>query len=86
MKGITYMTGGQLAVALKQVGWTPSRFADMTGTKRERVVRWLNDGDNIPRWVPILLTSLTVPTALDLVGRAHQHLLHDQNDQMKAAS
>lgn len=82
MKGITYMTGGQLAVALKQVGWDAGRFCDVTGTKPERMKHWLNDADKIPRWVPILMTTLTVQTALDMAGRAHKLLLSNQHEEM----
>ena len=82
MKGITYMTGGQLAVALKQVGWDNARFCDVTGVKDERLKHWLKDADRIPRWVPILMTTLTVQAALDMAGRAHKLLLSNQHEQV----
>lgn len=82
MKGICYMTGGQLAVALKQVGWDAARFCDVTGVKDERLKHWLKDADRIPRWVPILMTTLTVQPALDMAGRAHKLLLANQHEEM----
>lgn len=82
MKGICYMTGGQLAVALKQVGWDNARFCDVTGVKDERLKHWLKDADRIPRWVPILMTTLTVQPALDMAGRAHKLLLSNQHEQV----
>lgn len=83
---IIYMTGGQLAVALAQVGWGVDRFSDVTGTPPRRVNSWLHGEDYIPRWVPLFMTAMTVQPALDLVGQAHQQLLHFQNEQMKGAA
>lgn len=82
MKGITYMTGGQLAVALKQVGWDNARFCDVTGVKDERLKHWLKDADKIPRWVPILMTALVKEDAYELVMGAHKLLLSNQHEQM----
>lgn len=84
MKGVVYMTGGQFKLALKVLNWDIGRAVNMLGQDQRRIKAWLDDSHNIPRWVPLFLTALTVPAARDLVLQADQHMQADQTAQIRA--
>lgn len=75
MKRTTYMTGGQLSLALTQIGWDPDTAAHKLGQNRRRLMEWLHDADSIPRWVPLFFTAMTVVDAREKVLMADQHLI-----------
>lgn len=71
----TFMTGGQLSQAMTAMGWDTDRAAHMLGQERRRVLAWLKDEHDIPRWVPLFFTALTVDAARSKVIQADQFLI-----------
>lgn len=60
------MSGDELSAALNRLGLSAGQFARLTGASFKRVsTDWL-DGENVPLWVPVLLSSwLASPVAFE---------------------
>lgn len=72
------MTGRQFSVALNQLGWDVDQAANRLGQRRDRILAWLKETQDIPPWCPRLLGTLaTVEGAKEQYERIH-HYLNDQ--------
>lgn len=65
--GYVRMTGAELSVAMKEIDVSPSQLAAHLGTRQERVIGWMDGGQDIPHTVHLLITLLQVPGTLQMV-------------------
>jgi hypothetical protein len=57
------ITADEFTAELSRQGMTVSSFARIWCQNLSTVKRWANEGNDIPTWVPIALTMMTLPQA-----------------------
>lgn len=82
MRRYTYkrMSAQELSKALDQVGLTMRQFSRTTGANEGTVEKWLQGVLDVPHWVPVLLSLLTLPAAKAMALRVTEHYLEGEND------
>jgi hypothetical protein len=71
------ITGQQLKDALEHLGRSFGWFAKYYGVPRERVLKWVNNREDIPVAVMSWLAMASVPGALDIVEHAMDPRIRD---------
>lgn len=64
------ITGAQLKTALRDLGKSYGWFAKFYGVPRPRVLKWVNDREDIPPSVIGWLAMASMPGGIELVERA----------------
>lgn len=74
------ITGSELASGLDIAGLTLDQFCRIYGVRPRRATRWLNDEDEIPHGVAVLLGLVEDPAVLAKAEVITDHLLIEQED------
>lgn len=69
-------------MALQTVGISAREFAKLSGAPHHRVGQWLRGENDIPPWVMVFMTMLTVPKALDIARAAANETIIRDNENM----
>lgn len=78
--GYTRLGGAEFAVALRDLGITPSEFGVLYGTQLDRVMKWIHGEDDIPHPVRVILALLTMPGGLALARQITGAAIVDKRD------
>ena len=74
------LTPEQFAAALEELGLTTEGFAWLTGSNARRVSLWRRGEEDIPPWVPLVCTLLTLPGAKAVVKDVTRHMTQVEPD------
>jgi hypothetical protein len=70
------MTSREFRESLVELKLTEKEWGQITGVRRQRVVRWCHDEERIPAWVPVLITALsTLGTTRGVLANLDQDAL-----------
>lgn len=79
--------GDSFTMALHKISTTKAQFAVIFGMRPDRVDEWATTKLDIPRWVPIALTLLRLPGALDLaIATANYRMIGTRREMKEAAN
>lgn len=70
------MTQEQFHAALEQLGMTPLYFARISGVNRKKVERFVSGEEDIPHFVTVLCSLLTLPGAKDMASTVTNAVIH----------
>lgn len=78
--GYARLGGADLAVALRDLGLTPSEFAILFGTNLDRVIQWIDGEEDVPHPVRVLLALFALPGAIALARQITSAATYDKRD------
>jgi DNA-binding transcriptional regulator YiaG len=78
--GYTRLGGAELAIALRDLGLTPSEFAILYGSNLQRVMQWMDGEDDVPHQVRVMLALFTLPGAIGLARQITSAATYDRRD------
>lgn len=69
------MTAEQLSTAMDELGLSKWQLIRLTGSSERKVDAWLDGKEDIPHWVLVLCSVLTVPGAMEIAKRVTDHVV-----------
>ncbi len=78
--GYERISGSHLSEALHDLGVTPTEFGILYGTTVERVLTWIDNAEDIPHPVRVMLEMFRVPGALEAARRATREAIEEKEE------
>lgn len=78
--GYGRLSGADLSEALADLGITPTEFGILYGTTVERVLTWIDNAEDIPHPVRVMLEMFRIPGALDAARRATREAIEEKEE------
>jgi hypothetical protein len=74
------MTAQQFSAALNALEMTKGQFVRLTGAGPRKVERWLAGEEDIPHWILVLCSVLTVPGAMGIAKAVTDEVVQEIDD------